>query len=61
MSNKGSYIIKTLIILTLLIFSIFLVRSYERNREASQIGILMDTFVDIRVWGKDSDKALKES
>ena len=61
MSNKGSYIIKTLIILTLLIFSIFLVRGYERNREASQIGILMDTFVDIRVWGKDSDKALKES
>jgi len=61
MSNKGSYIIKTLIIFTLLIFSIFLVRGYERNREASQIGILMDTFVDIRVWGKDSDKALKES
>uniref|UniRef100_A0A7C3MGZ6 FAD:protein FMN transferase n=1 Tax=Dictyoglomus thermophilum TaxID=14 RepID=A0A7C3MGZ6_DICTH len=61
MSNKGAYIIKALIILSILIFFIFLIRSYQGNREASHIGILMDTFVDIRIWGKDSYRALNES
>ncbi|ACI19120.1 FAD:protein FMN transferase [Dictyoglomus thermophilum] len=64
MSYKGSHITKEIkIIISLLVvgFLLFLfIKNFNEQKEYYKKGILMDTFVEIRVWGKDGDKAVSD-
>lgn len=49
--------IKYIIFLSAIFFIAFLIREKFSIYEAEKSGILMDTFINIHFWGKDSEKA----
>lgn len=56
MSYKGSYFVKVLIFLGFLFLISFYIRENFSQKEAEKSGILMDTFINIKFWGRDSKK-----
>jgi thiamine biosynthesis lipoprotein len=64
MSNQSSHFAKEIKILISFLFigALFFlfIRNFDESREYYRNGILMDTFIEVRIWGRDGERALNE-